>query len=279
VAPPFGKCVWDCDSARPFNREHIIGKQVAKAFGMPFPVPMKWGEVERHTGAMIERGERMEDGLEIVLEERVCERCNGQWMRKLDEKMLKFMWSTLRHEKRVQLNAGNQATLAQWAVKVGPLLALWFHDETLQYPELGHRGASDVPTDNFLAVGRRMKPADRTRIWVAAIDATVPISEFFAVASPIYSPDDQPERIPRGYYSLFHLRRMLFFVSGWEVAYPGNVGDWPNPEPIVRDPRAMSRISPLSERVVEWPPPARLESNDLDKLIAGQPDRIQPATS
>ena len=51
---------------------------------------MRWGAYERSTGQRVQEGERPEEELEIVLSDRVCERCNGKWMRKLDKRMLDF---------------------------------------------------------------------------------------------------------------------------------------------------------------------------------------------
>jgi hypothetical protein len=104
VIPPPGKCVWGCDSGQPLDREHIIAKHVAAALDVPYPVPMSWGDLRRATGERIERGQREENALEIVLPDRVCKGCNGGWMKKLDDRMLRFMWPTFRHEARVRLN-------------------------------------------------------------------------------------------------------------------------------------------------------------------------------
>jgi len=275
VIPPAGKCVWGCDSGKPFNQEHIIGKHVAKALDISFPVPMNWGDIHRSTGEIVDHGERLEDELKIVLADRVCERCNGQWMRKLDKRMLQFMWNTLRHEERVQLNAGKQQTLALWATKVGLLLALWFHDQPF---DAEHLGPSFAPADNFLAVGKHMRPPERTRIWIGAIAPTVSVREFSMSASALYEIPTDAEPIPRGYYTVVQLKRLVLFVTGWELDYADYVGQGPNAEAIVRA-RALSRIWPMSERVVEWPPPSYLESDDLDNLVKAQPSGVQPAQS
>ena len=275
MIPAAGQCVWGCGSNQPFNREHIIAKQIAKALGMPFPVPMSWGDIRRSTGRQIEHGERLENELAITLDDRVCQRCNGQWMKKSDDRMLKF---TLRNADRVQLDAKQQAVLALWANKVGLLLALWLHDQPLTDPEITGVGKSYAPADNFLALFKRQKPPDRTRIWIGAVADTAAVREVGVRASQIRASREGTAPVSCGYYTLFHLKRLVFFVSGWDIEWSDEILDWPNPERVLPDSRAMRRISPLRERVVEWPPPARLEADDLNKLISGQPTGIQPAS-
>lgn len=277
MLPPPGKCVWGCESGKPFNREHIIAKHVAEALGMPFPVPMAWGDIQRSTGRQIDHGERLEDELAVTLDDRVCQRCNSQWMKKSDDRMLRFMWGTLRNGDRVQLNAKNQAVLTLWANKVGLLLALWLHDQPLTDPQITGVGKSYAPADNFLALFKHQKPPKRTRIWIGAIADTAAVREVGVRASQIRASRDGGEAFPCGYYVLFHLKRLVFLVSGWNLDWPDEILDWANPERILADSRAMRRLSPLRERVVEWPPPARLELDDLNKLISGEPDGIQPA--
>ena len=270
--------MWGCGSGQPFNREHIIAKHVAKALGMPFPVPMSWGDIERSTGRQIDHGERLEDELAITLDDRVCQRCNSGWMKKVDDRMLRFMWGTLRDANRVQLDAKMQSVLALWANKVGLLLALWLHDQPLTDPEITGVGKSYAPADNFLALFKHQKPPERTRIWIGAVADTAAVREVGVRASQIRASQDGITSFRCGYYVLFHLKRLVFFVSGWDLDIP-EILDWPNPEHILGDRRAMRRIAPLRERVVEWPPPARLEPDDLNKLVSDQPDGIQPTSS
>ncbi|HEY4810042.1 MAG TPA: hypothetical protein VIH71_03190 [Solirubrobacteraceae bacterium] len=149
MTPPVGKCVWGCNSGQRLNEEHIIAKQVAKALDIPFPMVIEQGAVQRTTGLEVVTSAHATARLEVAIKSRVCERCNGQWMNKLDRRMLGFMRGALRHGERVQLADTKQQILAHWATEVALLIALWFHDNPPEAPF----GISAVPDDNFLSVG------------------------------------------------------------------------------------------------------------------------------
>ena len=263
MTPPAGKCVWGCDSGKPLNEEHIIAKQVAKALDIPFPMAIEQGAVQRTTGLEVVTAVNTTTRLEITIKNRVCERCNGQWMNKLDRRMLGFLCGALRHGQRVQLADTKQQILAHWATKVALLIALWFHDNPAETP----LGSSAVPDDNFLSVGKHMRPPDRTRVWIGDLGDTAGDGDFLMSADPIYwgRPD---ERKPQecGYSVTFSLRRMAFFVAGWDLSFHTPHPDWPNPETAVGA-RAMRRIWPMRERVVEWPPPQKMPADGLNRLM------------
>lgn len=267
MTPPFGKCVWGCDSDAPLNEEHIIAHQVAKALDLPFPLRAEWGAIHRPTGTQRALGHSLDDDLEIAIKDRVCKRCNGQWMNKLDKRMLAFMRASLRHGARIQLKDTQQRTLAHWATKVGLLIALWFHDDALHNPDAPQRGSTDVPDDNFLSVGKHMKPPERTRVWIGAVDDRE--DSFFMSADPILwgrPQDDAPAEV--GYSAVFSLKTAVFYVAGWKLDFATPHPDWPNPEKFVGGSRVMRRIWPIRERVVEWPPPQKMPADGLYRLVS-----------
>ena len=268
MIPPKGSCVWGCGSDAPFNQEHIIGRQFAKALGMPFPVPIKWGDIERSTGREIMHGETTESELAICLDDRVCKRCNSNWMKKLDDLTARFMRPALEREGRVYLDAKKQLHVARWANKVALLLALWFHDQPMD-PRSHRKERNYVPADNFTRLYGRSKELPKyTRVWFGAINPPLSVSECFITADSITSAHGRV-----GYLAAFRLKRIVFFVSGLDVSYDGPLEDWPNPERVIRDRRAMKRLWPLNEQVVEWPPPARLQADDLASVVKLAPDR------
>lgn len=56
---PVGKCVWGCGRSN-FDREHIIGRNVAKHMEVGYPVP-------------VHLGDSPQGGTETIIEGRVCE--------------------------------------------------------------------------------------------------------------------------------------------------------------------------------------------------------------
>jgi hypothetical protein len=272
VIPPSGKCVWGCESGQPLNKEHIIAKKVADAMGLDYPIRLSWGDIHRSTGEEIERGERVErKGLEIVLADRVCERCNKRWMSKLDDRMLRFMRPTLETEAPVQLDPPKRLTLARWATKVGLLLALWLHDQPLADPDTENLGESYAPARNFTVLyGHSTQVPDHTQVWMGAMDPSIDVSEsgVFIAASAIYA---GPR--PVGYYVLLSLRRLVFLVIGTDIAYgTPHADDWAKPKRGITESRAMIRIWPCGDCTVAWPPPAYLEPDGLADPVELKPD-------
>ena len=215
VIPPSGQCVWGCNSGKPFNREHIIAKQVADAMGMPFPVRISWGDIRRSTGEETERGDETKNELEIVLDDRVCERCNNKWMDKLDHQMLAFMRPMMESETPVQIDPSQQLTLARWATKIGLLLALYLHDQPLDDPDSETMGKGNAPADNFTALfGHSMEVPDHTQVWVGR--RTQPST----YPSPSLRRNSAwPRTRRRRRRRPFSLKRLVFFVAGLELAY------------------------------------------------------------
>jgi len=270
VIPPSGQCVWGCNSGKPFNREHIIAKQVADAMGMPFPVRISWGDIRRSTGEETERGDETKNELEIVLDDRVCERCNNKWMDKLDHQMLAFMRPMMESETPVQIDPSQQLTLARWATKIGLLLALYLHDQPLADPDSETMGKGYAPADNFTALfGHSMEVPDHTQVWVGMLDPAIDVSEseVFVANMPVHGTPG-----PVGYYLLFSLKRLVFFVAGLELAYAtSDTGDWVELERRLTDSRAMVQLWPSDGDTVLLPPPAYLEASDLLALVKAQP--------
>jgi hypothetical protein len=237
---------------------------------MPFPVPISWGEIERATGRDFEHGQTVEKELAICTDDRVCERCNAQWMRRLDNRAAQALRPALRASECVRLDQKKQLMVSRWATKVGLLLALWFHDQPIS-AQSHLKAPVYAPADNFHRLYSRSKTLpENTGVWFAAMDRTVPISECFIMASTV---SERTSGEPAGYYSVFRLRSVLFFVCGFSLAHKVPPAESLNPAVCPRDPRAMRRLWPTRETVVEWPPPAYLDADDHARVVQGQPYR------
>ncbi len=269
MIPPSGTCVWGCESGQPFNREHIIGRQFAKALGVRLPIEMRWGDIQRGTQRSIRTGVRTENELAVYLDNRVCARCNGKWMKRLDDRTTNLLRPALEHEQPVALNPKKQLLVARWATKVGLLLALWLHDQPLTDPEIRQIGHSYAPADNFTSLyANQHGLPDRTRVWIGALHLSVPAAECFVAANQIESNIG-----PTGYYAVFCLKRLVFFVTGLELAYSGETIDgWPDPREVIRDPRALAPIWPRSETTLTWPQAPRLVVGDLAAVVELKPN-------
>ncbi len=222
---------------------------------LDYPIPFSWGHMAHATLAREEVGERLDDKLEITIRERVCEGCNGGWMRKLDESMLKFMAPALSEYATVELSENDQRMLARWATKVALLLALWMHDD----PLLSQRLRMWVPSDNFPILHTHLGCPKHTRVWMAAM-APIPVSDVFATGRRL-TVDGRPV----GYWVMFKLKRLVFYVTGVEVGHDGPV--------IEREPTrfvasgALVPIWPPAGDVVEWPPSVQLSPEGAGGLV------------
>jgi hypothetical protein len=276
VLPDPEFCVWGC-GRKGFNREHIIGQQVAKALGIPDDTTTTWGE----------HRERNKGKFEIVLPNRVCKECNGKWMRKLDNRMMGFMRNTLTTGAAVELTTTRQRTLAYWATKVALLHEVYLHDENAR---LGADpiGVFFAPTDNLHAVYKHNCPPKLTRVWVGSrgrTDAAAffihttgiftrePDPEQATIYVPTNEPDNQYQR-QRGFSSMFALPHHVFLVRGWELAYAdGDLKGLGDPNDDVPD--SMLPIWPESPTAFHWPPPHELSTDDIGCITGTSPNWVE----
>lgn len=258
MPPARGQCVW-CDSTD-LTVEHVIGGQITKALAIPYPAETYWGRFKLPGTAG-----------EITLRDRVCRTCNENWMRKLDNQMMRLLKPTIHHGAPVRLNEKEQTIVAMWATKVALLLQLRALDLIDDYPELAQFGSGYVP-DDHLAIIRKTKsrPPKRTRVWLGAIDPRENLPKFMhgcaafgrfeAVgSSQIVTPVDH------GYHTLIGLSELLVVVAGWDANDAGEIVEYD--AATLSNPRAVGRIWPHAERVVGWPPSERLRARDLDILV------------
>jgi hypothetical protein len=254
VLPAFGTCVWNC-GRRDFNREHIIGLQIAKLLDTTPPVTVRWGNY-------VKSGEVME----VVLRDRVCKGCNENWMRKLDRRMVAFMADTIRNDEPVVLNEKRQLTLAHWAVKVALLFLLHLNDEKPPEARRSDLEMFSAPADNFASVFKRQRPPPRTRVWVGAREERA-ADRLIVYSSTLFAPIGLK---PFGYGVVISLHKLVFVVRGVEAAYDGPMEGVNEPfDSLV--PRALLSIWPTSNAELAWPPERKLSPDEIAHLGAAPP--------
>jgi hypothetical protein len=265
VTPPSGKCVW-CERTD-FTEEHIIGRQFAKAVGISYPLPFYAGPFE------------LPERQGVVLNDRVCDTCNKNWMRKVDNKAMKGMGGALRpNEARIHLTQPHQQWVSMWATKVALLLQLQQIDLLARHPELAENGdRAWVPDEHFAAIEKdKRRPPVGTKVWIGSLHRSDPIKAKFWERVGSFDAWEKntsaglvlPQRC--GYFVLFALRRFVVYVNGF-VATP----DPPDLTMLVGR-GAFRRIWPISERVAEWPPPQTLSESDLSLLTNSEAQSTPP---
>lgn len=217
MLPPPGKCVWDC-GRDDFNREHIIGLQIAKLFGETLPVKVALGRPGKPKL------------IEVVLENRVCTRCNGHWMRKLDDRMTAFMKDAIRAGDAAALTTTRQRTLAQWAAKVALLFLLFLDHERCDRPQVqAGRERFYAPADDFAAVYKHQKPPPRARIWLGSREPAATALIVYTSTPQEITETPQPDTglplRPYGYGVVLAVNHLVFVVRGFDSEYRGPVAD------------------------------------------------------
>ena len=257
MTPPLGKCVWGCGRDN-FNREHIVGQQIAKLLDLELPLTMHLGDFSRDGGEQVE----------VVLKDRVCVGCNSGWMRKLDNKMIAFMGDTFSTGTPVKLDEFRQRILARWAVKVALLLEVYLFDEAVRVPKLKAAGPFFAPDDNFPALRKEHGPPKRTQVWIGELEtATQPFTSHSSVitVSGTRAPYRRPTPIERGYESVFSLGPVALAVTGYEIGWNGT--------PLLkRNTRKMLRIWPAAKQPVTWPPSSQITVRDLASMTGMPPE-------
>jgi hypothetical protein len=258
-APPFGTCIWGC-GRRNFNREHVVGRQIAELLDLPIPLTM-------HVGGFVGRSE---NSLRIVLKRRVCKTCNGTWMRTLDNQFVGVMKDTLRTGSRVELTSDGQESVATWATKVAMLIELFLHDFMKKNPQI-EIGSTYVPSDNLSALYETRRPPDGTTVWIGAVDRES-FHPFSSIGGAIFGASTSPaDGIVKGelcgYQSIFNLRDVVFGVRGWASQYvrnePRGMAD-----PERTAPGRTIQIWPRLNENQRWPPPAGLLVEEDVKALA-----------
>jgi hypothetical protein len=260
--------VWGCGRSN-FNEEHIVGRQFAKALDLPYPLAMMWADYWRMEHKL----------LGVVINDRVCEGCNGHWMKKLDDRVRKLMGASITDGAPADISNGEQLRLARWAMKVALLLMLWVHDECDKHPELleatraqepGRTDEPYVPMQDFAYVGDHHRPPDGVLIYIGAANDAVP--DFYSSVSALSRPAEPgPERF--GYYVLFALRHLVVYVvAGLQDPVNGIPGF--HPSNLLPDKLAL--VWPQSPDSVHWPPPEEVTAEDIQALTAAEPGFGEP---
>lgn len=265
LIPPSAECVWGCGRST-FNLEHVIGQQFAKEMGLPYPLVLRWATFGME-----------QEKLEIALPDRVCRVCNGNWMRKLDNHAKKVM--SIRERVPVVVGAtSDRLKLARWALKVGLLLSLWFHDQAVREPKLVEATASvhpnhpssvpHVPLQDFAGVRKDQRPRGDQRVWFGAAGSAVP--EFFLISNGL-TIRGQP-REPAGYSALFSLKSLVVFVVVPAPAHRDDIdAALGTTDPAAFFPELLVPVWP-DQGELTWPPRRRLQTSDIEQLIGASAD-------
>jgi len=253
-------CIF-CGQYREASIEDVVSKWVRYALDPTSSVVIR----AEPTGATAQQ-----QHLVVTLRDMVCEVCNTGWMHDLEELVKPYVKPMLTNKNGVDLDRARQRDLARWAVMKVLLLE---HCMRQQVPPL-RAEPGYAPSEPELAwLMNRDTPAPRTRVWLGAFDAAnqyvVTTRARLLLSAP--APDGS-DPVP-AHMTTLTLGCALFqvFTTNFALADAHSVPEYDVDPPWPYN-QGLSRIWPVRQQSVHWPPSHHVTVEVLDKVVNwGQP--------
>jgi hypothetical protein len=181
------------------SEEHIIGQQFIKELALPGPFQ------HRVDGKAVGRPKNV---LNITLDKRVCEKCNNEWMARMDDAVIEMLRPSLRLDDLtgpISLDPASQRTVATWGVKIALLYALAMHDD-------GHLDTW-VPHNHFHDLYAARRPPLKSQVWLSQVEVG-PVPSPYAFAGHVAL-----DGLRFAYNVLFTIGHLVVYVLGWSNVY------------------------------------------------------------
>lgn len=203
--------------------------------------------------------------LVLTLRNMVCEECNTGWMHDLEEKVKPFLKPMLTNKHGVDLDLTQQRDLARWSIMK---VLLMEHVMRQQNPQL-RTTAGYAPSGPELAwLMKQTAPPPRSRVWLGAFDAegkfVVTTRARLLVSAPVPAGSDP---VP-AHMSTLTIGCVLLqaFTTDFVLADAQSLQAY-DADPPWPYSQALSRIWPIKQSVVRWPPSQHVTSSVLDKVV------------
>lgn len=201
--------------------------------------------------------------LVVTLPDKICEECNTGWMHDLEERVKPFVKPMLTHKHAVDLDTTQQRDLARWAVMKVLLMEYVMRQQT---PPLRTTDGY-TPTGPELAwLMKETDPPPRSRIWLGAFDAqgnsavTTQARLLRSACAPGHA-DPVPAHMTTLTIGCMLLQA---FTTDYVLAHALQPYDanpaWPYNQ-------ALTRIWPVSQPTVHWPPSHHVTNSVYDKVV------------
>ncbi len=252
-------CIF-CGIHRLASVEDVISRWIRYALNLTSPVTIR----AEPTGASVRR-----QHLVVTLRGMVCEACNTGWMHDLEEKVKPFVKPMLTNKHDVDLDATQQHDLARWAVMKVLLMEHAMRQLTTELrTTVGY-----APSDPELVwLMKEAVPPPRSRVWLGAFDAegtyAVTTQARLLTSAPV--PDAAP--VPAHMTTLtIGCVLVQAFTTDFVQADAHSLQPY-NADPPWPYSQALTRVWPINQPTVHWPPGHHVTSAVLDKVANwGQP--------
>ena len=252
---PMVTCVF-CDLSRLASIEDVIPKWVRYALD-----PRTSVTIRAEPGGATARTQH----LVVTLRDMVCEECNTGWMHDLEEKVKPFVKPMLTNKYGVDLDVTQQRDLARWAVMK---VLLMEHHMRKQDPTLRAKDGY-APSEAELAwLMTSAEPPPRSRVWLGAFDAEgrylINTGARLLTSPPVPGgPDPVPAHMTTLTIGCVLLQVFSTnFVLAEAQSLPAYDADPPFPYSA-----ALSRIWPIKDRIVHWPPSRHVTQAVFDNVL------------
>jgi hypothetical protein len=245
-----------CGSADNLTDEHIISKTVR---GQVPGVRQVWR-------TYLGRRSRAHQTLNVVLADAVCCKCNGGWMKSLEDDFVEFIGPQIRAEGRLALNPSACERVATWAVKTGLLLEIY-------HAALGLDNTF-APENNRRWLAEHVSPPPRSEVWIGQYDFRKGHLHWSQPGSLLAEVTGGPI-VPVAYTSPFSIGFLVFYVFGHDLSITGP-GDFASLNPPEWFREAFVKLWPRSDDLAFWPPYKRFDSDALVGLQSWIGARLPP---
>jgi hypothetical protein len=247
-----------CGRVGPLTQEHMWPDWLKTVFPDLGPPTHRFGLVGDDASWVEERRPAFSRRAKIV-----CAECNNGWKSRLEIAAAPLISPMLTAERKVTLNADEQATVALWVVKTAMTIQL-------SHPT---RRIIGIPNDHYRSVNRDRHPPETTQVWIGGCthDDRPPNVPLALVGrcriAPLsrFRPDDiAPEEPTRAAYSatmsLGNLAMQIFghqySNSRVQLRYPELSGT------------ALLQIWPIQTITVNWPGALTIDYPTFDALTS-----------
>jgi hypothetical protein len=200
--------------------------------------------------------------LVVTLRDMVCEECNTGWMHQLEEKVKPFVKPMLTNKHGVDLDSTQQRDLARWATMKVLLMEYVMRQ---QNPQL-RTTPGYVPSEPELAwLMKEDDPLPRSRVWLGAFDAEG--KYVVETQARLLMSGARSNPIPAHMTTLTIGNVLLqVFTTNFVLADVQSLQQY-DAEPPQPYAQALSRIWPIKQPTVHWPPSHHVTKSVLDKVV------------
>lgn len=253
---PIVTCIF-CGLSKPSSTEDVLPKWARYAINPTSKVTIR-AEPGGSTAST--------QHLVLTLDDMVCEVCNTGWMHQLEEKVKPFVKPMLTNQHGADLDVTQQRDLARWAVMKALLVE---HVMRKQNPPLRATVGYAASEPELAWLMAQDEPPPRSRVWLGAFDpeGTHTVLTQARLMQSVPAPGSGSDPLP-SHMTTLTIGCVLFqvFSTNFVLADAQSLPQYDDDPPWPYG-QALSRIWPVKQPVVHWPPSHHITTRVFDKLV------------